>query len=107
EIEQYESIWTMTSTIRAHVGDVSLKTMLTALFPCGSVTGAPKIAAMRRISELEPHPRGLYCGSIGWLAPNGDMQLNVAIRTLTMNGDEGVYGVGGGIVMDSDPAEEW
>jgi len=107
EIERYESIWTMTSTIRAHVGDTSLANILTALFPCGSVTGAPKIAAMSRISELEPQPRGLYCGSIGWLAPNGDMQLNVAIRTLTMNGDEGVYGVGGGIVMDSDPSEEW
>jgi len=107
EIERYESIWTMTSTIRANVGDASLATMLRALFPCGSVTGAPKIAAMRYINELETHPRGIYCGSIGWLAPNGDMQLNVAIRTLMMNGQEGVYGVGGGIVMDSDPLEEW
>ncbi len=107
EIERYESIWTMTSTIRAHVGDTSLANILTALFPCGSVTGAPKIAAMNRIGELEPQPRGLYCGSIGWLAPNGDMQLNVAIRTLTITGEEGVFGVGGGIVMDSDPSEEW
>ncbi|ETF02816.1 aminodeoxychorismate synthase [Advenella kashmirensis W13003] len=107
EIERYESIWTMTSTIRANVGDASLATILRALFPCGSVTGAPKIAAMRYISELEAQPRGIYCGSIGWLAPNGDMQLNVAIRTLVMNGQTGVYGVGGGIVMDSDPLEEW
>lgn len=107
EIEKYESIWTMTSTIRAHVGNTALAKVIAALFPCGSVTGAPKIAAMRRISELEPQPRGRYCGSIGWLAPNGDMQLNVAIRTLTMTGNEGIYGVGGGIVMDSDPSEEW
>lgn len=107
EIERYESIWTMTSTIRAHVGDISLANILTALFPCGSVTGAPKIAAMSRISELQPQPRGLYCGSIGWLAPNGDMQLNAAIRTLTITGEEGVYGVGRGIVMDSDLSEEW
>lgn len=107
EIERYESIWTMTSTISANVGDASLATILRALFPCGSVTGAPKIAAMRYISELEPQPRGIYCGSIGWLAPNGDMQLNVAIRTLVMDGQTGVYGVGGGIVMDSDPLEEW
>jgi len=107
EIERYESIWTMTSTISANVGDASLATILRALFPCGSVTGAPKIAAMRYISELEPQPRGIYCGSIGWLAPNGDMQLNVAIRTLVMDGQTGVYGVGGGIVMDSDPLQEW
>ncbi|MGI4814594.1 MAG: chorismate-binding protein, partial [Janthinobacterium lividum] len=74
----------------------------------GSVTGAPKLAAMRQIRELENVPRGLYCGSIGWCAPNGDFSLNVAIRTLVVDADNhGVYGVGGGIVYDSDPMSEW
>ena len=59
--------------------------MLRALFPCGSITGAPKIAAMRRIRQMEIAPRGLYCGSIGWLAPDGDFSLNVAIRTLVVD----------------------
>lgn len=62
---------------------------------------------MRYIKELETHPRGIYCSSIGWLVPNGDMKLNVAIRALVMNGQEGIYVAGGGIVMDSDPQEEW
>jgi para-aminobenzoate synthetase component 1 len=108
EVECYPSIWTMTSTLSADVGAASLHDVLRALFPCGSVTGAPKIAAMRCIRDLEPAPRGLYCGSIGWLAPNGDFSLNVAIRTLVVDEPgHGVYGVGGGIVHDSDPAQEW
>ncbi|MNL45070.1 Aminodeoxychorismate synthase component 1 [compost metagenome] len=63
---------------------------------------------MRRIRQMESAPRGLYCGSVGWLAPDGDFSLNVAIRTLVLNrSGQGVYSVGGGIVYDSDPAEEW
>jgi para-aminobenzoate synthetase component 1 len=63
---------------------------------------------MRRIRQMEAAPRGLYCGSIGWLAPDGDFSLNVAIRTLVLDASgQGVYSVGGGIVHDSDPAEEW
>ncbi|CAB3822694.1 Isochorismate synthase MenF [Achromobacter anxifer] len=107
-LERYPTVWTMTSTVSALAPDASLEDVLRALFPCGSITGAPKVAAMRRIRQMEPAPRGLYCGSIGWLAPDGDFSLNVAIRTLVLDADgHGVYSVGGGIVHDSDPAEEW
>ena len=108
ELESYPSIWTLTSTISADVGHASLLDILKALFPCGSVTGAPKVAAMRYIQALEHSDRGMYCGSVGWLAPNGDFSLNVAIRTLLLDDTgRGVYGVGGGIVLDSDPKLEW
>jgi len=108
DLEAYPTVWTLTSTISARAPDASLRDVLTALFPCGSVTGAPKIAAMRAIAELESAPRGLYCGSVGWLAPNGDFSLNVAIRTLVLDtAAHGVYSVGGGIVLDSDAALEW
>jgi len=108
-LERYPSVWTMTSTVSADVPDASLARVLAALFPCGSVTGAPKIAAMRRIRQDEIAPRGLYCGSVGWIAPDGDFSLNVAIRTLVLDrdGNGGVYHVGSGIVHDSDPEQEW
>lgn len=107
-LEKYPSVWTLTSTITARAPGTGLLTLLQALFPCGSITGAPKIAAMHAIRQLEPHPRGVYCGSLGWLAPGGDFCLNVAIRTLVFhNSDSGVFGVGGGIVYDSNPALEW
>lgn len=109
-LEKYPSVWTMTSTVQARIAPATtLETILKALFPCGSVTGAPKIAAMQRIQETEDTPRGLYCGSVGWLAPNGDFSLNVAIRTLVLNhkNGNGLYHVGGGIVHDSDPGQEW
>src|SRR5690606_3775076 len=99
---------TLTSTISAQAPEADLPTLLHALFPCGSITGAPKIAAMQKIRRLELQPRGIYCGSVGWLAPNGDCSLNVAIRTIEMhNNHAGIFGVGGGIVYDSDPALEW
>lgn len=108
-LEKYPSVWTMTSTVQADIApDTSFAEILRALFPCGSVTGAPKIAAMKRIQETEPEPRGIYCGSLGWLAPNGDFSLNVAIRTLVLDDQgHGRYHVGGGIVYDSDPEQEW
>jgi para-aminobenzoate synthetase component 1 len=108
-LEKYPSVWTMTSTVHAEIApETSLAEILKALFPCGSVTGAPKIAAMKRIQETEPEPRGIYCGSLGWLAPNGDFSLNVAIRTLVLDEDgQGRYHVGGGIVYDSKPEQEW
>lgn len=107
-LERYPTVWTMTSTVSAQAPDATLADALRALFPCGSITGAPKVAAMRRIRQMESAPRGLYCGSLGWLAPNGDFSLNVAIRTLVLDAaGHGVYSVGGGIVYDSDPAEEW
>ena len=109
ELEQYPSVWTMTSTVQAQQQpQTSLKSLLTALFPCGSITGAPKRAAMHAIHELEQRQRGIYCGSLGWLAPNGDLNLNVAIRTLEFDGTQlGRFGVGGGIVYDSDAEQEW
>ncbi|AVJ26453.1 aminodeoxychorismate synthase component I [Achromobacter spanius] len=107
-LERYPTVWTMTSTVSATAPQASLSDVLHALFPCGSITGAPKVAAMRRIRQMETAPRGLYCGSIGWLAPDGDFSLNVAIRTLVLDQHgHGVYSVGGGIVYDSDPAGEW
>lgn len=107
-LERYPTVWTMTSTVSANAPSATLQDVLHALFPCGSITGAPKVAAMRRIRQMETAPRGLYCGSIGWLAPDGDFSLNVAIRTLVLDqAGQGIYSVGGGIVHDSDPAEEW
>lgn len=108
-LEAYPSVWTMTSTIQATIAaETSLEQILRALFPCGSITGAPKIAAMKRIQQTEAQARGLYCGSLGWLAPNGDFSLNVAIRTLLLEQDgSGLYHVGGGIVHDSVAALEW
>jgi para-aminobenzoate synthetase component 1 len=107
-LEKYPSVWTLTSTITAEAPHASLQDLLRALFPCGSITGAPKIAAMQKIKALETTPRGIYCGSVGWLAPDGDCSLNVAIRTIEMRDERhGIFGVGGGIVYDSDPALEW
>lgn len=107
-LERYPSVWTLTSTITATAPGKNLSEILHALFPCGSVTGAPKIAAMRKIKEIEKTPRGIYCGSVGWLAPNGDFSLNVAIRTIEIRGRGScIFGVGGGIVYDSDPRHEW
>jgi len=108
-LEAYPSVWTLTSTITAQLPQsTSLYTLLHALFPCGSITGAPKIAAMRHIQSLELRQRGLYCGSIGWLAPNGDFSFNIAIRTLVLKDkSHGYYAVGGGIVHDSVAEEEW
>jgi len=119
QLERYPSVWTMTSTITAQAPQRSLQDALHALFPCGSITGAPKIAAMRALRRVEPQPRGIYCGSLGWLAPNGDFSLNVAIRTLEFpqvqptqrdadnDAHTGRFGVGGGIVYDSRAADEW
>lgn len=108
DIEDYPTVWQMVSEISAQIPDHDLATVLPALFPCGSITGAPKIRAMQIISDLESLPRGLYTGALGWLAPNGDFRLNVAIRTLELAADgSGSLGVGSGIVADSLPAAEW
>jgi para-aminobenzoate synthetase component 1 len=85
-----------------------LSRVLAALFPCGSVTGAPKLRAMEIIRELEPRPREAYCGAIGWAAPDGRARFSVAIRTLVLYPDgEVVLNVGGGIVADSTAAAEY
>lgn len=106
-LEAYPSVWTLTSTVEAEAPDEPLSAVLRALFPCGSVTGAPKHAAMQAISALENRRRGIYCGSVGWLAPNGDFSLNVAIRTIELRSGQAEFGVGGGIVHDSRASEEW
>jgi para-aminobenzoate synthetase/4-amino-4-deoxychorismate lyase len=130
-VEPYPSIWAMTSTIEADVREQTLfADILRALFPCGSITGAPKHRTMQLIDEIETTPRGLYTGMIGWLdapasapagaaarnaAACGDFCLSVAIRTLTLvaPADEaggvrrGTMGVGGGIVLDSVAADEY
>lgn len=108
DIEAYPSVWQMVSEISADIGKTELSEVLSALFPCGSITGAPKIRAMQIAAELESAPRGLYTGALGWLAPNGDFRLNVAIRTLELTADGcGKMGVGSGIVADSSPPAEW
>ena len=95
---------TVEGTLRPGVGLVDL---LAATFPGGSITGAPKIRAMQIIDELEPVRRGPYCGAIGYLASDGSMQLNVAIRTIVAKGGTAHVSVGGGIVADSDPLAEY
>ena len=107
-VETYRTLHQMTSGVRARLGPgVAVGDLLRHVFPCGSVTGAPKIRAMEIIRELEDAPRGVYTGAIGAIAPDGAVDLNVAIRTLFIAGDgAGEMGIGSGIVDDSDgPAE--
>ena len=108
-VETYATLHQMTSSISSTLrAGVSLTEIFEALFPCGSITGAPKIRAMQIIHELEAEPRGAYCGAIGWIAPNGAMSFNVAIRTLTCFDDNTVrLNVGGGVVYDSDAEGEY
>lgn len=106
--EAYPGLWQMVSTISAELPEAGLFDIFRALYPCGSITGAPKIQAMRRIAELETTPRGRYTGSLGWLAPGGDCRFNVAIRTIELAPDQRAkMGVGSGIVIDADPAAEY
>jgi para-aminobenzoate synthetase/4-amino-4-deoxychorismate lyase len=117
-VQSLATVFQMTSTVTAERRpEVGLAALLRAIFPCGSITGAPKHKTMDWIAALEAAPRGLYCGSIGWLAPGAaacpDLCLNVAIRTLllgpaTEDGTRALrFATGGGIVADSDPADEW
>ncbi|MGR3290507.1 MAG: aminodeoxychorismate synthase component I [Paracoccaceae bacterium] len=108
-IETYATVHQMVSSIRGKLRKgITLPDILRALFPCGSVTGAPKIRAMQIISELESSPRGVYCGAIGWAAPEGQMSFNVAIRTLILQQDGMVtLNVGGGVIYDSTAQSEY
>ena len=102
QVEQYSTVWQMTSTIESRLRpEVDLVQAFQALFPCGSITGAPKISTMEIIQNTELAPRGVYCGTIGILLPKGKRIFNVAIRTLQMQGTKAIYGVGGGITWDS------
>ena len=113
-VAQYGNVLQMTSTIEAKAKpDLSLRTLLDAVFPCGSITGAPKKRSMEIIQQLESAPRGYYCGALGWLDPNGDFAFSVPIRTLTLDASPSkpqtmfTMGIGAGITIDSDPELEW
>jgi len=107
-IESHPTVFHGAATIEGVLrDDVSFVDLLRATFPGGSVTGAPKIRAMQIIDELEPVRRGPYCGAIGYLAPGGHLQFNVAIRTMIVKDEQVHIPVGGGIVADSDPAAEY
>lgn len=108
DVERYETVWQMTSTIESETA-ATVPEVFKALFPSGSVTGAPKIRTMEIIRDLEPSPRGVYCGAVGWWAPDGRAEFNVAIRTVTLDttSKEAVYSVGGGITWDSTPQGEY
>ncbi len=107
-IEHYATLHQMVSRVVGQLENpANLPDLMTALFPCGSITGAPKIRAMQIIAELEPFARGAYCGAIGWMAPDGAASFSVAIRTLSLQGDQITVNVGGGIVQDSTAEGEW
>lgn len=107
-IEQHPTVLHGAATIRGRLRrDVRFSELLAATFPCGSVTGCPKIRAMQIIDDLEPVARGPYCGAIGWFDSRGAMQFNVAIRTIIMKTGQVHFSVGGGIVADSSPAAEY
>lgn len=107
-VEKYETLFQMTSTISGELKPgVSYYDIFWSLFPCGSVTGAPKIRTMQIIRELEPHPRGVYTGAIGFFSPAGEAVFNVPIRTIVLRQGEGEMGVGSGIVADSSAPEEY
>jgi len=109
EVETYPTLHQMISRVRARLlPDRSIRDIFSALFPCGSITGAPKISAMRILRELEETPRQAYCGAIGFIAPGGTMRFSVAIRTLSLFEDgRATFNVGGGIVLDSDARAEY
>ncbi|WP_349293843.1 chorismate-binding protein [Gemmobacter sp. 24YEA27] len=107
-VEHYATVHQMVSEVQGQLAQpASLPDLIRALFPCGSVTGAPKIRAMEVIREVEPFARDAYCGAIGWMAPDGSADFSVAIRTLTVDGGEIRMNVGGGVVYGSTEAGEW
>ncbi|HQN01582.1 MAG TPA: aminodeoxychorismate synthase component I, partial [Candidatus Hydrogenedentes bacterium] len=108
DVEKYATVWQMTSAIKSQT-NASFSEIMAALFPSGSVTGAPKIRAMEIIDELEPLPRGAYCGAIGWWGPNRTASFNVAIRTITLDTrtEKALYPVGGGITWYSSTEGEY
>lgn len=107
-VEPYPTVWQMISRVVAEPVSAGLPEIFRALFPCGSITGAPKIRAMEIIRELETGPRGVYCGALGFVRPGGDFRLSVPIRTLLVDADgQARLNVGSGVVYDSSPAGEW
>jgi para-aminobenzoate synthetase/4-amino-4-deoxychorismate lyase len=107
DVERFPSLWQMTSTIEGHLADrCTVEDIFRALFPSGSVTGAPKIRAMQHIARLEISKRGVYTGAIGYFAP-GQAHFSVPIRTAVVQNGGGIMGIGSGITYDSSPVEEW
>lgn len=108
QVKAHGKVWQMTSEVRARLrDDVGYAELIRATFPCGSITGAPKYRTMQLIDELEDSPRGLYTGSIGYVDADGKGCLNIAIRTLEIDGAEYTLGVGAGITIDSSAAGEY
>jgi para-aminobenzoate synthetase component 1 len=107
-VEAYASVFQMVSTVTGRLRtDRDVFDLLRAAFPPGSMTGAPKIAAMELLARLEPVRRGFYSGAIGWLDARGGADLSVVIRTLVVQGQRAFAQTGGGIVADSEPTAEW
>lgn len=107
-LEALPSVWQMTSDVTARTrSGMTWVDVLAALFPCGSVTGVPKVQALKTINALEPHARGVYCGAIGVVRPGGTARFNVAIRTVTVEGDRLRCGIGSGITADATAEGEW
>jgi para-aminobenzoate synthetase/4-amino-4-deoxychorismate lyase len=108
EVTSYKSLYQMTSTVTATVDhDASLYDLFCALFPSGSVTGAPKIRAMDILQNLEKEERRIYTGAIGYITPERNFIFSVPIRTLLIEGCSGEMGIGGGIIWDSTAEGEW
>ena len=112
DVESYESLLQMTSTVKATatapvMRELKLTELFRALFPCGSITGAPKIRTMQIIKELEKGSRGVYTGAIGYFSPEGSAVFSVPIRTVRLRGNRGEMGIGAGITYDSVAEEEW
>ena len=114
QVERYETVWHLTTTVSAELETgIGLAQIFRGLFPSGSVTGAPKVRTMEIVRDLEDSPRGIYCGAVGFLAPEGsgrpDARFNVAIRTVTVDtaSTTAEYGVGGGITWDSQAGSEY
>ena len=108
DIEKYPTVWQMTSSIKSQTS-TNITGIFEALFPCASVTGAPKVSSMKIISEIEDQPREIYTGAIGYIAPNNEAQFSVPIRTILSDKKayRSVYGTGSGIVWDSESQKEW
>jgi len=107
-LQEHPTLFHLVSKVRGTLrSEVSASELLRATFPCGSITGAPKLRAMEIIDEVETTPRGLSMGAIGYFSFDGAIDLNVAIRTMVVRDGAARFNVGGGIVADSDPASEY
>lgn len=110
EIETYKTLHQMISSVEGKVSEgITFAEVINGLFPCGSITGAPKIRTMEIIHELENTPRDIYTGAIGFITPDNDFTFNVPIRTISFpkGSQQGTLGIGGGIIYESDPPDEW